>query len=241
MIYILIPIYNEAQNLTSLFSRLGEIKNTLNQDLFVVFSDDGSKDGSRELIQKEYKHSSFEVLGDGKNFGPGHAFNVGFEFILGHSENTNDVVVTMEADGTSDIGILPDMLAVSNLGYSLVLASVYAQGGGFDQTSFFRKLISFIANMIFRSIFDIKVLTLSSFYRVYHVSLLKSIRTNSKIISENGFICMLEVLLKAINNGAKVVEIPMVLHSAERKGKSKMKIIPTTISYLKFAAKYKSS
>ena len=56
----------------------------------------------------------------------------------------NDKVVTVEGDNTSDLEILPVMLANSKMGFGLVLASVYAQGGGFDKTSAFRKIISFM-------------------------------------------------------------------------------------------------
>ncbi len=238
MIYLLIPIYNEARNIPNLFS---EIENILpNEELFFVFSDDGSIDNSKDLLVKYFNKKQYIILGDGKNKGPGNAFNVGFEWILNHSINADDIIATLEADCTSDITLLQKMIAINRLGYSLVLASVYAQGGGFDKTSFFRKLLSSFANLFFRFVFDIKVLTLSSFYRVYSISVLISIKENNKqIISENGFICMLEILIKSINQNATIIEVPMILHSSKRSGKSKMKIFKTSIEYLKFMMKNK--
>ena len=50
---------------------------------------------------------------------------------------------------------------------------------------------------------------------------------------------MLEILVKAIFQEAKIIEIPMMLHSDKRKGKSKMKIMKTSWQYLKFFAKWK--
>ncbi len=170
-----------------------------------------------------------------KNHGPGHAFDKGFEWIINNSVEENDVVVTMESDSTSDVNILENMLQINNLGYDLVLASVYAQGGGFDKTSFFRKLISSVANLLFRYFFNLKVLTLSSFYRVYNVSLLRKIKSEyGIIIKEKGFICMLEILLKSVNVNAKIIEVPMVLKSDLRQGKSKLKIVKTSYAYFKF-------
>ena len=126
------------------------------------------------------------------------------------------------------------------MNYSLVLASVYAQGGGFEETSFIRKLISSIANLLFRFVFDVKVLTISSFYRVYSVKLLRDIKkSKGHLITEKGFICMLEILMKAINCNAKIIEVPMVLKSSKRKGKSKMKILKTIIDYIKFLIRMK--
>ncbi len=233
MIYFLIPIYNEAPNLELLADNL---KKTLpEEEKFYVFSDDGSSDNSVHLIKQFFKNEQFKCLGDGANHGPGHAFNTGFEWILDQSANEESVVVTLEADNTSDLSILPQMLGVANLGFDLVLASPYAQGGGFEKTSFIRKILSFFANMFFRSFFDVKVLTLSSFYRVYKIELLREMQANyNQIIVEPGFISMLEILLKAIGLEAKMLEVPMVLHFSKRRGKSKMKLMKTIISYLRF-------
>jgi dolichol-phosphate mannosyltransferase len=230
MIYFLIPIYNEEGNIRNLYE---EISNILpNEHTYYVFSDDGSKDKTKELITDCFKNTKYTILGDGLNRGPGAAFNFGFEWILKHSNSDDDIIVTLEADCTSDITLLPKMLAVNRLGYDLVLASVYAQGGGFDETNWFRKLLSSIANLFLRYLFEIKVLTLSSFYRVYSISLIKKIKiNNSKIISESGFISMLEILVKSIKVKATIVELPMILYSKKRDGRSKMKILKTSLAY----------
>ncbi|MEJ0055047.1 MAG: glycosyltransferase [Bacteroidota bacterium] len=102
------------------------------REKFYVFSDDGSTDRSKEILHSLFKNNQFAVLGDGSNSGPGFAFNKGFEWILSHSKSDADRIVTLEADNTSDISILPKMVTIAELGYDLVLASVYAQGGGFD-------------------------------------------------------------------------------------------------------------
>lgn len=233
MIYFLIPTYNEELNIPNLAK---ELLNALpGEEKHFVFSDDGSTDRTREQIQEHFSKAKFEILGDGINRGPGYVFNVGFEWILKHSQQELDRIITMEADCTSDVSLLPNMLAISRLNYDLVLASVYAQGGGFDKTSWLRKLVSATANLTFRALFNVKVLTLSSFYRVYHPALLKRIKqNNTSIISERGFICMLEILVKSIEQNACVIEVPMVLHSQKRQGKSKLKMLKTTLAYLRF-------
>ncbi len=170
-----------------------------------------------------------------KNTGPGDSFNKGFEWILQQSSSDSDIIITLEGDNTSDLAILPDMLAISGLGYDLVLASVYAQGGGFVKTSLARRLLSFFANMFFRTIFNVKILTLSSFYRIYHVSLVKAIKSRYQvIIEEKGYISMLEILLKAISLKTRIIEVPMILNTDKRRGKSKMKRLKTALSYLNF-------
>lgn len=232
MIYFLVPVFNESKNLNELSKNLQCC--LPNHEKFFVFVDDYSTDDTIEVINKLFPQNQVKVISKQQNAGPGDSFNLGFNWILEHS-SPNDFVVTVEGDNTSDIEILPIMVQNATMGFSLVLASVYAQGGGFDKTSVFRKAISFLANMLFRALFNLKVLTMSSFYRVYSVQILHEIKQQfGQIIVQKGFICMLEVLLKAIKCNAKIIEVPMVLKSDKRIGKSKMKIFKTTMSYLKF-------
>jgi glycosyltransferase involved in cell wall biosynthesis len=239
MIYFLVPVYNEEANMVNLFKELTAL--SIDDEIYYVFSDDGSTDSSKETIQRVFNGRQFIVLGDGINRGPGAAFNAGFRWILDHSKNTQDVVVTLEADCTSDLSILKTMLTLNQLGYDLVLASVYAQGGGFDKTTFLRKLISALANFMYRFLFDIKVLTISSFYRVYKVSLLRTIsqRFSSTLIAEPGFVSMLEILSKSILCRASIIEVPMLLQSHKRIGQSKMKVVRTTFHYLRYLVRTK--
>jgi dolichol-phosphate mannosyltransferase len=210
-------------------------------DKTYVFSDDGSSDSSIQDLQKYFEGYNHVVLGDGKNYGPGHAFNTGFEYILQNSNHEHDRVVTLEADNTSDITILDTMIQISGLQFDLVLASVYSQGGGFEKTSFLRRLLSYGANFVFRFLFNIQVQTLSSFYRVYHVSLLHRVKARyGTCIEQTGFICMLEILSKAIQCQARILEVPMTLRSSARIGKSKMKLIKTSWEYFRYLLKSRS-
>ena len=238
MLYFLIPVYNEQDNLVALHQKLTSV--FPEREKYFVFVDDCSSDNSVEMIVNLFKDQKVKIITKKVKAGPGDSFNKGMDWVLEQSTSEEDRLITMEADGTSDISLLPKMVMVSEMGYDFVLASVYAQNGGFQKTSFFRKLLSFWANMIFRVLFDVKVLTLSSFYRVYTLSSLHKIKKNyGVLISENGFICKLEILLKGISQGVSIVELPMVLKSGERVGKSKMKVFKTTISYLRFLVSFR--
>lgn len=234
----LIPMYNEADNLKLLHNRI--TTHPLEGNSFYVFVDDCSTDDSIAIVKKLFSNQQCHVIEKETNKGPGDSFNKGMEYILDKFSSDRDVkVITMEADNTSDIEILKEMVGISHLGYDLVLASIYAQGGGFSQTTFLRKLLSFVANMVFRAVFNIKILTLSSFYRIYDIELLRKIKAkNTQLIEEHGFICMLEILIKAIEQDAKCIEVPMLLDSQIRQGKSKMKIWSNSIKYIQFLLKY---
>lgn len=237
MNYFLIPTYNESENIENLSRALSAYSSSSNT--FFVFSDDGSQDNTVQLLTSYFEPVNTHIVLAEKNAGPGSAFNRGFEWILANG-NDEDKIITMEADCTSDLAILPDMIAIHDLGYDLILASVYSQGGGFEKTTFIKKILSAIANFLFKVIFDLKVSTLSSFYRVYSINKLKEVKTRFGIlIEETGFICMLELLLKMLDCKAKTIEVPMVLKSSNRVGKSKMKVLKTTLEYFRFLFRYK--
>lgn len=235
MIYFVIPVYNEELNLEELASSL---KNSLpDKEKFFVFVDDNSTDHTLKNIEIFFNDMPFHIITKHKNMGPGHSFNLGFEYLL-DKITPEDLIVTIEADNTSSIEILGKMISISELGYDLVLASPYAQGGGFEETTLIRKILSFFANNILRFIFDIKVLTLSSFYRVYKPVVLTKIKDKyNVIIQEPGFICMVEILIKAIRCKVSIIEVPMLLYSNKRQGRSKMKIMKTMVNYSIFLIK----
>jgi len=237
MLYFLIPVYNEALNIPELSINLRSVLPNL--DKHFIFVNDCSTDNTNELIHEHFKADRFTVLTNLKNSGPGFSFNSGLEHILTISSSDEDCIVTLEGDNTSDLSILPVMYDLcSEWQFDLVLSSVYAQGGGFSQTSLFRKLISLVANQILRVFFDIKVLTLSSFYRVYKIGLINKVKSkHNTIITESGFICALELLIKSIRVEARIIEVPMILKSDKRRGKSKMKILKTSLEYLNFFRK----
>ena len=238
MIYFLIPFLNEEQNLGLLVSNVTSVMPEYEK--FYVFVDDGSKDNSVSLLNSLLKNHNYQVLGDGKNHGPGHAFNTGFDWILQHSKNHTDKIVTIEADNTSDLRILQQMVKIAELGYDLVLASPYVQGGGLQKTPLHRKFLSFMANLVVRNLLSIHAQSLSNFYRVFNISLLQAIKQKyAQILQESGFICMLEVLFKAIQLNESIIEVPMVLHSNARKGKSKMKLVKTSFEWINFVLKNK--
>jgi glycosyltransferase involved in cell wall biosynthesis len=239
MIYFLIPFYNEEENIPMLAADL--LQRTQTSDSCFVLVNDCSTDGTETALKKYFEGRNHIVLSNPVNSGPGSSFNTGFEWILANSDNDNDTVVTMEGDNTCDLDLLDQMLELnSKWKYDVVLSSVYAQGGGFSHTTVFRKLISASANLLLRLCYGIKALTLTSFYRVYNVSVLRTIQKKyGKLITEKGFICKLELLLKAIRCDARIIEVPMVLRSEKRKGKSKMKVLKTSYRYLAFLLKRK--
>lgn len=164
--------------------------------------------------------------------GPGAAFTTVFEALFPRIAD-DDVVFTTEADNTSDPEIALEMMRRLENGADLVLSACYAPGGGIEGTTFLRKLLSSTANIMVRTLFALPELTtFTSFYRAYRPSLLRKIARGGGLhFRTTGFVCMAELLLRAVNVGARVEEVPMILACGKRKGKSKMRIGRTISEY----------
>src|ERR1700722_9880248 len=107
MIYFLIPVFNETDNIALLAD---SITNCLpGESKFFVFVDDCSTDNTIAVINKHFADKSLQIITKEANGGPGDSFNKGFDWILNHSASADDIVVTLEGDNTSDIAILPTM------------------------------------------------------------------------------------------------------------------------------------
>jgi dolichol-phosphate mannosyltransferase len=125
-------------------------------------------------------------------------------------------------------------------GDQIVLASCYLYGGGIRGTGLVRFGLSHVANGLMKKALGLSGLaTLSSFYRVYQVSALAALRERygDRFITARGFECMVEILYRAARLGLRISEVPMTLDWTQRAGKSKLRIVRTSLAYLGLAAR----
>jgi dolichol-phosphate mannosyltransferase len=226
-----VPAFNEADNLPRLLSDLEERPALLPAGSRVIIVDDGSEDGTPDIVEGYDGPLPLELVRLDKNQGPGAAFRAGFAAALERCPE-EALVVTLEADTTSDLDALPGMLARASEDADLVLASVHL-GGNMYNVSLFRRTLSAGAGWFVRTMLGINARTVSSFFRVYRASLLRSgfARYGDGLIREQGFACKAELLVKLSALDARVVEIPVDLDATRRIGKSRMKIWPTMVAY----------
>lgn len=238
MLWFIIPIYNEAENLPLL---LESLKNaTVDKEWHAVFINDGSNDNTIQVLENATKQFPITILNHPENSGVHQAFLTGFSHTLSVGKE-KDIVVTLEGDNTSDLSIFPSMLHNLSNGDDVVLASCYANGGGIKGSSIHRIIISELANWLIRVCFPImrNFHTLSSFFRAYHFEALQKAfkHYNGNLIEEEGFVCMVELLVKFLAMELNVSEVPMILDTNKRCGKSKMKVMKTAWRYLHFIVK----
>lgn len=240
MVVFIIPVYNEAGNIQTLLVKTKEKMRQLNLPFKVILVDDGSSDNTVEMAREFADKASLSIYSHHPNKGVGEAFRVGFRKALETCEDT-DIIITKEADNTSDLNIIEKLIEKIHSGYDLALASCYAKRGRVTGTTFFRIILSKSANTLLRLYMNLKeVSTYSSFYRAYNPRALKKLSNeyNGKLIEESGFECMVELLIKfSRNKDFRITEIPMVLDGSRRVGKSSMRIRKTIKGFLKVIIK----
>jgi dolichol-phosphate mannosyltransferase len=237
-IRLVIPAYNEAENVERLFEDLAPRARALGARVLVI--DDGSTDGTAELVERYCDTIDLRVIRHAVNGGLGAAIDTGIRAALAEASD-DDPIVTLEADTTSDLDDLPSMLELFDRGHDLVLASVYAPGGALLGVSGHRIAISKAVSNVFRVVCGLRELhTLSSLYRVYRAGTLRRAAEThgSLLVSEVGFAANIELLLKLHAAGASIAEVPTVNDWSSRKGSSKMRIVPTARAYLRVLAAY---
>lgn len=234
MIVFIVPAYNEAANLPELLASLQGWAETRREDCRVIVVDDGSTDETEEILDG-FKGLPLTVVQHRPNLGVAKVFRSGFAAWSEMPSGPHDLVVTLEADNTSSLDILDTMVERARGGFDVVLASCYAQGGEVVGTNLFRTTLSFCANLILRSTPGMpKVSTFSSFYRAYRAPFMTRVLAayGSRLIEEEGFVCVVEMLLKFGRMKASICEVPLRLDGGKRKGVSKMKVMRTILGYL---------
>ncbi|WP_116964267.1 glycosyltransferase [Fastidiosibacter lacustris] len=113
---VVIPIYNEEEVLPTLFSRLFSALDSIGKSYEVIFTNDGSKDKSIELLRKIHSErpSQVKVINFNRNFGQHMAIMAGFEHVDG------EVIVTMDADLQNYPEDIPLLLEKIDQGHDVV-------------------------------------------------------------------------------------------------------------------------
>ncbi|HFE63877.1 MAG TPA: glycosyltransferase [Caldithrix sp.] len=114
-ISIVVPAYNEAESFPELLSQIQEAVAPMNMSLEVIIVDDGSNDGSVEVLKSlKEKYPFLKVLSFRKNYGKSAALSEGFKIVQGN------YVITMDADLQDDPHEIPNLIAKLEEGYDLV-------------------------------------------------------------------------------------------------------------------------
>ena len=223
---IIIPMFNEAENVESTLNRVEEALVPFEGTYEIISVNDGSLDNTFEILNRlAEKDEKLKIVSYPNNIGRGMALRKGF------SESNGEIIVSIDADLSYDPRYIVDLVELlkRDPDIDLVLASPYMPGGKVQNVPFLRLGISRLGNRILRYAMPNRIYTSTGIFRAYRRRVLNSFELES-----DGKEIHLEILSKAMALGYRVKESPAILTSRKR-GKSKFKFRKTAISHLVFS------
>ncbi|MFP4009685.1 MAG: glycosyltransferase family 2 protein [Spirulinaceae cyanobacterium] len=200
---VVIPIYNEIESLPQLIENLTTHLETLDLRYEILCIDDGSTDGSAQLLKKYAQtHPALRAILLRRNYGQTPAMAAGFNHARGQ------VIITLDGDLQNDPQDIPRLLAKLNEGYDLV--SGWRKNR--QDAALTRLLPSKIANWLIGSITGVKVHDYGCTLKAYRAELVADMNLYGEL---HRFLPAL-----AFIEGARIAELP-VHHHARQYGSSK--------------------
>lgn len=193
---IIIPTYNEQENIGNLVDRLAGLP--LQPDVLVV--DDGS-DQTAEIIREKQKQKPnvFLIKREGKG-GRGTAVLEGLRFGL---EKNYDFLVEMDADFSHQPDELPEMMEKAGPN-TLVIASRYLSGSRIENWPITRKIFSRFANIYANLVLGIGIHDYTNGYRVYGREAIQKL--DMERIQSKGYIVLSEISYQLFKKGVSFAE-----------------------------------
>ncbi len=221
-IVVIIPTYNEADNIRRLIGMLLNEFNKIPQHQFeILVVDDSSPDGTGNVVRRlSEKHASVHLLSKKEKVGLGDAYVYGFKYAL-HDLHP-EALVEMDADFQHDPKDLSKLVAALDKGADYVIGSRYIKGGSIPKEwAFYRKFISLAGNIFTKVVLGI--FSVNDFTTGYKISRVKGFvdRINLDEVNSSGFAYKMDLLFKMHRLGAKIVEVPIKFGLRDR-GNSKM-------------------
>ena len=195
----------------------------------MIVVDDGSRDATALVASKATFVMPIELVEHRVNRGLAAALRTGLTAALDRC-GPDDVIVTMDADNTHPPQLIPGMMAKIAQGFDVVIASRFQPGAKVHGVPRSRQLYSVGARFLFQAMFPIRgVRDYTCGYRAYRATALRQAvqMYGDQLISETGFSCMADLLLKLQRLPLRMAEVPLELHYERRGTGSKMHVART--------------
>ncbi|MDY0384509.1 polyprenol monophosphomannose synthase [Trichlorobacter sp.] len=210
--YVVIPTYNERDNLRPLTERIL----SQHQSLRILIVDDNSPDGTGQLADELAREDSrIQVLHRPGKLGLGSAYREGFRRALDLGAN---YLIEMDADFSHDPAVLPLFLE-KIAEYDLVIGSRYINGISVVNWPLRRLMLSYGANVYTRLITGLTIMDCTSGFKCFRRSLLERIDLDR--ITSDGYSFQIEMHFRCAELGARICELPIIFID-RRVGQSKM-------------------
>lgn len=212
--YVIVPTYNEADNLDELINQLL----ALSVELFVVVVDDNSPDGTGRMADtwSENHPDRVSAIHREEKLGLGTAYIAGFKYALEQPQAS--AIMTMDADFSHNPRYIPEMIAAARNNH-LIIGSRYVPGGGSRNCSWKRIILSKGANLFARTLLGLRANDVTSGFRLYQREVLASVALDQ--IFSNGYSFLVEMLFLCQRRGWQIGEVPIIFED-RRMGKTKI-------------------
>ena len=212
-VWVVLPTYDEADNIERLVTAIRE---RLPESRRVLIVDDNSPDGTGEIAERlATRYDDVQVMHRVAKEGLGPAYVAGFKRALAGGA---ELVVAMDSDFSHDPSYLPRLLRAAE-DADLVIGSRYIPGGGVTEWGGVRRAISRGGSAYARTILGVGIRDLTGGFKCYRREVLEAIELDT--LRAKGYAFQVETTFRAIRDGFKVVEIPIVF-SDRSEGSSKM-------------------
>ena len=207
---VIIPTYNEVENIEKLVNRVTEI------GFCALVIDDNSPDGTGAVLDKlENSNCDLSVMHRPGKLGLGTAYIQGFRWALEHKF---DYIFTMDADFSHNPEYLPEFLQKLSE-YDYVVGSRYVTGGGVRNWPLSRKIISRVGNFYAKTVLQFSVNDCTSGFAGFKSRVLETINLGE--IKSEGYGFLIEMKYRTHKSGFRILEYPIIF--ADRTlGKSKI-------------------
>jgi dolichol-phosphate mannosyltransferase len=216
--WLVVPTYNEAENLESLVQAATKaLRKAAPEGFVMLVVDDNSPDGTGELADRlAAEREELRVLHRPAKAGLGPAYLAGFAEALAGGAG---YVMEMDADFSHDPEDLGRLLTAAREGADLVLGSRYVPGGGVQDWGPLRRLISRGGSLYARVILGVGQHDLTGGFKCFRSATLEAIDLGS--VTSKGYAFQIELTYRAARRGLRIVEVPIVFRE-RRVGRSKM-------------------
>jgi dolichol-phosphate mannosyltransferase len=198
---IVIPTYNERENIARLISRLLD----LGPDVDILVIDDASPDGTAEIVGSIAQgNPRVHLVSRAGKLGLGSAYIMGFKLVLAQGA---EIVIQMDADHSHDPQYIPGMIEALARG-DVVIGSRYVKGVNVVNWPMSRLLLSYFANIYTMIVTGLPVHDATGGFKCFKRGVLEALDLDSVI--SDGYCFQIEITFRAWRKGYKIVEVPIV-------------------------------
>ena len=208
---IIIPTYNEQKNIKLIINK---IKKNLSLNYNVLFVDDNSNDGTKEILKKiKNKKISYIIRNQKLGIGSAHKFGIKIGYKLNYR-----YIITLDCDGTHDPKFINNMLKKIHTN-DMVITNRFAKKNSLKEWSFYRKFITSLRHIFVCYIFGVD-LDSSGAFRIYDT---QKIKVSDILKAKNDGYSFFTESTIILNKLYKIGQIPILLPK-RYSGYSKMRL-----------------